>query len=127
MRKLNNAIDIIIGRTKRFFLDTEKGKLTLYGIVLFIALVVAPACAESYQHQYKQQCDIYAINEDGTVDFIDPSGEMFYIDTVQHDVFTKWLDADYKVGDAYMITFFDNFTDHTRRDDGIIKMKRVVE
>ena len=125
MKKLNNAIDIIIGRTKRFFLDTERGKLTLYGIALFIVLFVAPAIGETYQHQYKQLCIIYEIHDDGIVDFIDPTGEVFCIDTIEYDVCTKWLGDDYKVGDAYMVKFFDNFTDYNRTDDMILKVKRV--
>ena len=125
MRKLNNAIDIIIGRATRFLLDTEKGKLALYGIILFVVLIVAPAFAESYQHQYKQLCTIYSIHEDGIVDFIDPTGELFCIDTVEYEVCTKWLGEDYKVGDAYNVIFFDNFTDYDRCDDEIVKIKRV--
>lgn len=125
MKKLNNAIDIIIGRITRFFLDTEKGKMIVYGIILMIVFIIVPAIMESYQHQYKQLCTIYSINEDGTVDFIDPTGELFYIDTVEDEVFTEWLDADYKIGDAYNIVFFDNFTNYTRNDDGIVKIKRV--
>lgn len=125
MKKLNNAIDIIIGRIIRFRLDTEKKKIVIYAIIAFLVLIVAPAIGETYQHQYKQLCTIYSINEDGTVDFIDPTGELFYIDTVEDDIFTKWLDDDYKVGDAYMVKFFDNLTDYDRTDDMILKMKRV--
>ena len=125
MKKLNNAIDIIIGRVTRFFLDTEKKKMIIYSIILIIVFIIVPAIMESYQHQYKQLCAIYSINEDGTVDFIDPTGELFYIDTVEDNVFTEWLDDDYKVGDTYMVKFFDNFTDYDRTDDGIVTIKRV--
>lgn len=125
MKKLNNAINIIIGRTKRFLLDTENRKLTLYGIILFIILIIVPAIGESYQHQYEQLCIIYEIHDDGIVDFIDPTGEIFCIDTIEYGVCTKWLGDNYKIGDAYMIKFFDNFTDYDRTDDIILKIKRV--
>lgn len=125
MRKLNNAIDIIIGRVVRFRLDTEKKKAIVYTIIAFLILFVAPAIGETYQHQYKQLCIIHEIYDDGIVDFIDPTGEIFCIDTIEYGVYTKWLGTDYKVGDAYMVKFFDNFTDYDRTDDMIVKVKRV--
>ena len=125
MRKLNNTIDIIIGRIVRFRLDTDKKKTIIYTIIAFLVLFVAPAIGETYQHQYKQLCTIYEVYDDGIVDLIDPTGEVFCIDTIKYDEYTEWLGDDYKVGDAYMVKFFDNLTDYDRTDDMIVNIKRV--
>ena len=85
MRKLSNAIDIIIGRIVRFRLDADKKKTILYTIIAFLVLFVAPAIGETYQHQYKQLCTIYEVYDDGIVDLIDPTGEVFCIDTIEYD------------------------------------------
>ena len=113
MRKLNDVVDIIIGRTKRFFLDTDNRKLMFWGIVAFLGFIVIPAFAETYQHQYKQICVVYGVFDDCT-GFIDPSGEVFGVEQF-----------DFEIGDTYEVTFFDNFTDHTRKDDVIVKFKKV--
>ena len=83
------------------------------GLVVMMIFLIIPAIAETYQHNYKQPCMVYEVNDTYTT-FIDPVGYLW-------DVF----DTDYKKGEQVIIYFHDNFTDFDREDDIIKKIKRV--
>ena len=88
-------------------------KKIFLGVGLFSVLVIIPAIADTYQHNYKQLCVVYEVTDTHTT-FIDPVGYLW-------DVF----DTNYKKGDEVIVYFHDNFTDFDREDDVIKKVKRV--
>lgn len=83
------------------------------GLIVMMVFLIIPVAADTYQHNYKQQCGVYEVNDTYTT-FIDPCGYLW-------DVF----DTDYVKGEQVIIYFHDNFTDFDRTDDIIKKVKRV--
>ena len=81
--------------------------------VLLMVLLLLPAIGETYQHNYTQVCDVYLVDDTTTV-FIDPVGYLWEVN-----------DTDYVEGETVKLYFHDNFTEYTREDDIIKKVKRV--
>lgn len=81
--------------------------------VLLMVLLLLPAIGETYQHNYTQICDVYLVDDTTTV-FIDPVGYLWEVN-----------DTDYVKGETVKLYFHDNFTEYTREDDVIKKVKRV--
>lgn len=81
--------------------------------VLLMVLLLLPAIGETYQHNYTQICDVYLVDDTTTV-FIDPVGYLWEVN-----------DTDYVKGETVKLYFHDNFTEYTREDDIIKKVKRV--
>ena len=81
--------------------------------VLLMVLLLLPAIGETYQHNYTQVCDVYLVDDTTTV-FIDPVGYLWEVN-----------DTDYVKGETVKLYFHDNFTEYTREDDIIKKVKRV--
>lgn len=81
--------------------------------VLLMVLLLLPAIGETYQHNYTQICDVYSV-EGNTTLFIDPCGYLWEVN-----------DNNYVEGETVKISFHDNFTESTREDDIIKKVKRV--
>ena len=84
--------------------------VAIIGIIVFFVL---PAIADTYQHNYTQICDVYSVEGDTTL-FIDPCGYLWEVN-----------DNNYVEGETVKISFHDNFTESTRKDDIIKKVKRV--
>ena len=84
--------------------------VVIVGIIVFFVL---PAIADTYQHNYTQICNVYSV-EGNTTLFIDPCG---YLWEVNYN--------DYVEGETVKVYFHDNFTETTRKDDIIKKVKRV--
>ncbi len=84
--------------------------VAIIGIIVFLVL---PAIADTYQHNYTQICDVYSV-EGNTTLFIDPCGYLWEVN-----------DNNYVEGETVKISFHDNFTESTRKDDIIKKVKRV--
>ena len=82
----------------------------IVGIIVFFVL---PAIADTYQHNYKQPCVVYEVTDTYTT-FIDPCGYLWEVN-----------DNNYVEGETVKISFHDNFTESTREDDIIKKVKRV--
>ena len=91
----------------------KKLNTLLVAIVGVIVFFVLPAVADTYQHNYTQICDVYLVDDTTTV-FIDPVGYLWEIN-----------DTDYVKGETVKLYFHDNFTEYTREDDIIKKVKRV--
>ena len=84
--------------------------VAIIGIIVFFVL---PAIADTYQHNYTQICDVYSVEGDTTL-FIDPCGYLWEVN-----------DNNYVEGETVKVYFHDNFTETTREDDIIKKVKRV--
>lgn len=84
--------------------------VAIIGIIVFLVL---PAIADTYQHNYTQICNVYSV-EGNTTLFIDPCGYLWEVN-----------DNNYVEGETVKISFHDNFTESTRKDDIIKKVKRV--
>jgi hypothetical protein len=82
----------------------------IVGIIVFF---VFPAFADTYQHNYTQICNVYSV-EGNTTLFIDPCGYLWEVN-----------DNNYVEGETVKVYFHDNFTETTRKDDIIKKVKRV--
>ena len=82
----------------------------IVGIIVFLVL---PAIADTYQHNYTQICNVYSV-EGNTTLFIDPCGYLWEVN-----------DDNYVEGETVKVYFHDNFTETTRKDDIIKKVKRV--
>ena len=82
----------------------------IVGIILFL---VFPAIADTYQHNYTQICNVYSVDGNTTL-FIDPVGYLWEVN-----------DTNYVKGETVKLYFHDNFTEYTREDDVIKKVKRV--
>ena len=82
----------------------------IVGIIVFLVL---PAIADTYQHNYTQICDVYSVEGNTTI-FIDPCGYLWEVN-----------DNNYVEGETVKVYFHDNFTETTREDDIIKKVKRV--
>ena len=81
--------------------------------VVIMVLLLFPAIGETIQHNYSQICEVYMVTDSDTI-FIDPVGDLWSV-----------TDTNYKKGETVEIQFHDNFTDYTREDDIIKKVKRV--
>lgn len=91
----------------------KKLNTLLVAIVGIIVFFVLPAIADTYQHNYTQICNVYSV-EGNTTLFIDPCGYLWEVN-----------DNNYVEGEAVKVYFHDNFTETTREDDIIKKVKRV--
>lgn len=83
------------------------------GAVVIMVLLLFPAIGETVQHNYSQICEVYMVTDTETI-FVDPVGDLWSV-----------YDTEYHKGETVKVYFNDNFTDYTREDDIIKKVKRV--
>ena len=85
--------------------------VTIVGIIVFF---VFPAVADTCQSYYTQYGQIYLCDIDETL-IVDATGNVWSIDATD----------EFNEGDTVKIKFYTNHTDYTRKDDAIVKIKRV--
>ena len=82
--------------------------------IFFICIIIGAAgIAGKIETSYSMDCIIIEVNFDKIL-AKDITGDIW-----------AFVGEDYTVGDAVRISFFNNYTDNTRIDDKITKVKRI--
>ena len=80
------------------------------GFIIFLAILVF---ADTYQTRYTQYATVLSVDDNETL-FVDAIGDIWSVD-----------DTNYHKDEIVKIKFFNNCTDNTRKDDVILKVKKV--